>query len=99
VLILEHYFASKSFAAVAETFRNAYPHKKVQNKTTIYRSVSKFRYTGSVCEKCSMSDKTLNYGRTDFKQCISCNNGIQLQEFNTAIGFEVLCVKGFMCSS
>jgi hypothetical protein len=34
-----------------------------------------------------------NYGRTDFKQCISCNNGIRLQEFNTATGFAALCIR------
>jgi hypothetical protein len=31
--ILEHYFASKSFAAVREAFSNAYPDKEVPNKT------------------------------------------------------------------
>jgi hypothetical protein len=30
---------------------------------------------------------------------VSCYNRIQLQEFNIAIGFIDLCVKGFMCSS
>lgn len=39
---------------------------------------------------------SLNWGRTCFKQCTSCNNGVQLQEFNIAVGFVV---KGFMCSS
>jgi hypothetical protein len=33
VFILEHYFASKSFAAVPEAFNNAYPDKEVPNKT------------------------------------------------------------------
>jgi hypothetical protein len=32
VFILEHYFASKSFAAVREAFSNAYPDKDVPNK-------------------------------------------------------------------
>jgi hypothetical protein len=31
VFILEHYFASKSFSAVRETFSNAYPDKEVPN--------------------------------------------------------------------
>jgi hypothetical protein len=35
-----------------------------------------------------------NYGRTDFKQCISCNNGIRLQEFNIAVGFIVCAWRG-----
>jgi hypothetical protein len=40
-----------------------------------------------------------NIGRTNFKQCASCNSSMWLQEFSIAIGFIVLCVKGFMCSS
>jgi hypothetical protein len=49
VLILENYFASKSFAAVREAFSNAYPDKEVPNKVTIQRLVTEFRDTGSVC--------------------------------------------------
>jgi hypothetical protein len=41
VFILEHYFASKSFAAVREAFSNAYPDKEV-SKTTTKRLVTKF---------------------------------------------------------
>jgi hypothetical protein len=47
--ILEHYFASKSFAAVSGAFSNAYRNKEVPNKTTIHRLVTIFRDTGSVC--------------------------------------------------
>jgi hypothetical protein len=65
VFILEHHFASISFAAVSESFSNAYPDKELPNKTTIYRLVTKFRDTGSVCHK---SSSRKNYGRTDFKQ-------------------------------
>jgi hypothetical protein len=43
VFILEHYFASKSFAAVREDFSSAYPDKEVPNKTTIHRMVTTFR--------------------------------------------------------
>jgi hypothetical protein len=43
VFILEHYFASKSFAAVREAFSNAYPDKEVPNKTPTHRLVTKFR--------------------------------------------------------
>jgi hypothetical protein len=50
VFILEHYFTSKSFAAVHEAFSNAYPDKGVPNKTTVHRLVTKFRDTGSVCQ-------------------------------------------------
>jgi hypothetical protein len=49
VFILEHYFASKSSAAVREAFISAYPDKKVSNKTTVHRLVTRFRDTGSVC--------------------------------------------------
>jgi hypothetical protein len=33
VLILEYYFASKSFTAIREVFSNAYPDNEVQSKT------------------------------------------------------------------
>jgi hypothetical protein len=49
VFILEHYFALKSFDAVREGFINAYPDKEVPNKTTIYRLVTQFWDTESVC--------------------------------------------------
>jgi hypothetical protein len=48
MLVLEHYFALKSFAAVREAFSNAYPDKEVPNKTTVHRLVLKFRDTGSL---------------------------------------------------
>jgi hypothetical protein len=50
VFILEHYFASKSFAAVREAFSNVYPDKEVPNKTAIHRLVTTFRDTGSICK-------------------------------------------------
>jgi hypothetical protein len=49
VFILEHYLASKSFAAVREAFSNVYPDNEVWNKTTTHRLVTKIRDTGSVC--------------------------------------------------
>jgi hypothetical protein len=49
VFILEHHFASKSFAAVREAFSNAYPDKELPNIPTIYRLVIKFQDAGSVC--------------------------------------------------
>jgi hypothetical protein len=49
MFILEHYFPSKSFAAVREAFSNAYPNKGIPNKTRIYRLLIKLRDTGSVC--------------------------------------------------
>jgi hypothetical protein len=49
VFILEHYFVSKSFAAVHEAFSNAYLDKEVSKKTTLHRLVTKSRETASVC--------------------------------------------------
>jgi hypothetical protein len=43
VFIFEHYFASKSFAALREVFSNTYPGKNVTNKTTTRQLVTKFR--------------------------------------------------------
>jgi hypothetical protein len=87
VFIFEHFFASKSFAAVREAFSNAYPDKDVPNKITIHRLATKFRDTGSVClwQVLIKWQNSWNYGRTDLKYCINCNNEIWLQEFNIAI--------------
>jgi hypothetical protein len=49
VFILEHYFASKLYAAVREAFSNAYPDKEVPNKTTIHRLVIQFQDKEDVC--------------------------------------------------
>jgi hypothetical protein len=85
VFNLEYYFASKSFAAVREAFGSAYPDREMPNKATIQRLVTTFwDREVFVRNKCSPSDRT---------------SGIRLQEFNVAIGFVVLCVKGFMCCS
>jgi hypothetical protein len=46
VLILEHYFVSKSSAAVREAFSND---KEVPNRTIIHQPVTKFWDMGSVC--------------------------------------------------
>jgi hypothetical protein len=49
MIILEHYFASKSSSVVREIFINAFPDKEVMNKTTIQRRVTKVRDTSSTC--------------------------------------------------
>jgi hypothetical protein len=46
----------------------------------------------SLTSACWRPDSS-NYGYTDFNQCMSCNNGIHLQEFNIATGFVDLCIK------
>jgi hypothetical protein len=51
VFILEHYFATESFGTVHEAFSNMYPDKKVPNKTTIHRLVTKSWDAGSVCDR------------------------------------------------
>jgi hypothetical protein len=100
VFIFEHYCTLKSFAAIHEAFSNTYLDNKVPNKT-IHHLVPKFQDRGSVClwQVLTEWQNSWNYGCTNLKQCISCNNETQLQEFNIAIGFVVLCMKRFMCSS
>jgi hypothetical protein len=57
VLILEHYFSSKSSAALRAAFSNVYRDKDVQNKTTIHRLIVKCRHTkGFISYKRSSSD-------------------------------------------
>jgi hypothetical protein len=99
VFILEHYFTLKSFAAVCEAFISAYPDKEVPNKTTVHRLVTTFRDIGRVClGQVLIERQSWNNGRTDFKQCISCNNGIRLQEFNITVGFFVLWSRDTLVS-
>jgi hypothetical protein len=45
VFILEHYFMSKSFAAVCEAFSSTYPDEEVLNKTTIHQLVTLCKVT------------------------------------------------------
>jgi hypothetical protein len=59
VFIPKHYFASKLFAAVREAFSNAYPDKKVPNKTAIHRLVRIFRETGSICDRKHVRRRTV----------------------------------------
>jgi hypothetical protein len=60
VFVREHYFASKSFAAVRGALNNAYPDNEVLNKTALHRLVTTFRDTEVfVCDKCSLSDRTV----------------------------------------
>jgi hypothetical protein len=65
VFILEHYFASKSFAAVREAFSNSYPDKEVPNKTTtIHLLVTKSRDTGGICDRKHVRRRTVLTGET-----------------------------------
>jgi hypothetical protein len=58
VFILEHYFASKSFATIREAFSKAYPDMEVPNKT-IHLRVTKFWDTGSVCDRKLVQRRTV----------------------------------------
>ncbi|KAL4084269.1 hypothetical protein QTP88_028094 [Uroleucon formosanum] len=51
VFIVEHYFASRSYACVVDEFRVKYPNVAVPNNSTITRLIARFRETGSVSDK------------------------------------------------
>jgi hypothetical protein len=51
VFILEHYFASRSYARVADEFRWRYPDSAVPNNSTITRLIDGFRECGSVADR------------------------------------------------
>jgi transposase len=51
VLILEHYFSTRSYAECQNAFRNSFPDSVVPNKSTIQRLVERFHETGCIGEK------------------------------------------------
>jgi hypothetical protein len=60
VFILEHYFASKSFAAVREAFSNAYPDNEVGCRIRQQYTYWQHNFGTQevlVCDKCSSSYK------------------------------------------
>jgi hypothetical protein len=63
VFVLENYFTSKWFAAVRETFSNAYPDKEVLNKT-IQILATKFQDTGTVCDREHVRSRRVLEGET-----------------------------------
>jgi hypothetical protein len=91
--------AMKLFDTVREAFSNAYPGKEVPNKTTIHWLVTILGYRKCLWQVLTERQNSWNYCRIDFKQCISCNNGIRLQKFIIAIVFVVFWVKLLICSS
>jgi hypothetical protein len=76
IFILEHFFLSKSSAALREAFRNAYRDKEVPSKTAVHRLVTKFRHTGSVrlWQVFIWRQDSRSYGRTNLTHCIHCKN-------------------------
>jgi hypothetical protein len=83
VFILEHYFASKSFAAVYEAFSKMYPDKEVRNKTTVHRLVTKFRDTGSVFDRKCVRSRTVLTGETlrNLEETLALSTTTLLQQF------------------
>ena len=51
-LILEVYFATKSYLLVKRSFARSFPDQKVPNNSTISRLIRKFRETGCVTDDC-----------------------------------------------
>ena len=51
-LILEEYFATKSYLLVKRLFARSFPDQKVPNNSTISRLIRKFRETGCVTDDC-----------------------------------------------
>jgi hypothetical protein len=45
------FFRNESYALWQEAFQEAFPNDTVPNKTTIYRIITKFEETGSVCDR------------------------------------------------
>jgi hypothetical protein len=101
VFIFKHYFVSELFAAVREAFSFVYPDKAVPNKTTVHWLVTKFRDTGSIClwKVLIKRQNSWNNIHTNFNQCISCSNGIWLQEFSFGRWFCCFVREWFVCSS
>jgi transposase len=51
VFSVEHYFASRSYARVADEFRREYPDSAVPNNSTITRIINRLRECGSVSDR------------------------------------------------
>jgi hypothetical protein len=50
ILVLKHYFRNESYALCQEAFQETFPNDTVPSKTAIYRIITEFEETGSVCE-------------------------------------------------
>jgi hypothetical protein len=98
VFVLEHYFASKSFAAIRVAFSIAYPDKKVPKETTIHRLATTFRDTGNVCDgkrvrrRAVLKDETLrNVEETMRKlQLLFCKSSLLSALLGVAFGHRDL---------
>jgi hypothetical protein len=70
---------------------HTYPYKEILNKAAIQGLATKFQDTESVCNKCSLSDKTAEIIAVPIPS--SACDAARIQYL---IGFVVLCMKGFM---
>ena len=50
VFIVEHYFASRSYAHVVDEFRRKYPDAEARNNSTITRIIARFGECGSIAD-------------------------------------------------
>jgi hypothetical protein len=48
---VNHYFRNEYYALCQEAFQEAFPNDTLPNKTTIYRIITKYEETGSVCDR------------------------------------------------
>jgi hypothetical protein len=60
IFVVKHYFHNESYALCQEAF----PNDTVPNKTTIYRIITKFEETGSVCDRKHIRRRTVLNGDT-----------------------------------
>jgi hypothetical protein len=91
VFVLEHCFPLKSFATVREAFSNVYPDKKVRNKTIIHRLVTKFRDTGSVCDRKHVRRRTTTGRRPTLRtQLLYCKSSLVSALLGVAFGHRGL---------
>jgi hypothetical protein len=82
ILVSKHYFRNQSYALCQEAFQEAFPDDTVPNKTTVYRFVTTFEDTGSVCDGTHnrrptvLNDVTLKDVRLSLLQFLSnhCEN-------------------------
>jgi hypothetical protein len=94
VFILEHYFTSKSFAAVCEAFNNVYRDKEVPSKT-VHLLVTKFREAGNACLRQALIEQQLKLrwyrSEADHQQDTAV-----IIRYNIVTGFVAVCMPLFM---
>jgi hypothetical protein len=51
IFVVKHYFRNESYVFCQGDFQEAFPNDTVPKKTTVYRIITKFEETGSVCDR------------------------------------------------